>query len=543
MAARMYRVAPYYRLSREDGNDESQSIQSQREMVTAFINKQQGWLIVDEYVDDGYSGTNFKRPDFERLIEDIELGKIDIVITKDLSRLGRNYVAVGYYMEEYFPERNIRYIALIDGYDSDKEDCDDFVPFKNVINEYYAKDTSKKIRSILDNKARNGEARNTVVPLFGYMYNEAFERIPDPETAPIVKLVFKKFIELGSTEKVAIYLTDHKIKTPRYYNAIKYNYKKAKVLAQSEDELCRWTRSGVYDILKKEEYLGVYKTAQSKSISFKNKKRYRNKECYVFENRYEPLIDKVTWEMAKKLIRVNLGSSVPIAENIFRGMLYCEDCGKKMRLEKRSNIKKMIFDYRYYCNNQDCEFNNSITKAMLESAVIREIMQLKDIILSRKDDFLAFAATFDTSGRNIKTDIESELAKAMKRSSDVDVYIEKLFEQNVTGNIPTSTFNMMMAKYKREKEAIESEVRDLQRARNAEIANPQNELRASELIGLLEGLVETNILKPYIIQRLIKKIIVRTKFINNSMKNREIYLTFHYFGCDDIIQGFMKYEG
>ena len=142
-----YRVAIYLRLSRDDGNEESQSIQTQREMLTTYVNKN-GWKIFDEYVDDGYTGTNFNRPDFQRMINDIESGVINMVITKDLSRLGRNYILVGYYTEEYFPSKGVRYIAINDLYDSIKEDCNDFVPLRNYMNEWYAKDTSKKIRSI-----------------------------------------------------------------------------------------------------------------------------------------------------------------------------------------------------------------------------------------------------------------------------------------------------------------------------------------------------------------------------------------------------------
>ena len=242
------RVAIYCRLSREDGNEESQSISSQKEILTDYVTKQ-GWNIVDIYIDDGFSGTNFERPDFKRLLVDIEIGKIDIVITKDLSRLGRNYIQTGYYTEEFFPEHNVRYIALNDGFDTSQEETTDFAPFKNIINEWYAKDISKKIRFTLDNKAKNGDPRNTVFPIFGYAYNENYERIPDPETAPIVQLIYKKYVEMGSSVKVARYLKEQKIKIPRYYNAIKYNYNKKKVLEMSEDELTTWRPDGIRELI------------------------------------------------------------------------------------------------------------------------------------------------------------------------------------------------------------------------------------------------------------------------------------------------------
>ncbi len=279
-----YYCGLYLRLSKEDGGEESGSIQSQREILTAYI-QQQGWVIVDEYVDDGYSGTSFERPAFKRMIEDIEVGRVNLVITKDLSRLGRNYIQVGYYTEEFFPKYQVRYIALADNYDSEKEEGQDFAPLRNIMNELYARDTSKKIRSILEDKAKKGTPRNTVVPIFGYAYNESYERIPDSETGEVVQLIFRTFIQLGSTKLTAEYLSEQRIKTPTYYNAVRYGFNKNKVLLCSEEKMYDWTYTMVHNILIKEEYLGVYKTAKTKSITYKNKKRIINKDCYVFENR------------------------------------------------------------------------------------------------------------------------------------------------------------------------------------------------------------------------------------------------------------------
>ena len=541
LVKRSYRVAIYMRLSREDGNEESQSIQSQRDVLRSYVEKQ-GWTIVDEYADDGYSGTNFERPNFKRLIEDIELGRVDLVITKDLSRLGRNYIQVGYYTEEYFPEKNVRYIALNDNYDSEDGDGDDFIPFRNVINEWYAKDISKKIRFTLDSKSRNGEPRNTVFPIFGYAYNEIYERIPDSETAPIVQLIYRKFVELVSTNKVAKYLKSEGIRTPQYYNAIKHNYNKKKVLSMPEEQWCNWTGSKVRDILIREEYLGVYKTAQTKSISYKNKKRIDNKNCYVFENRYAPLIDRETWEIAQKLLHATNGTSVPITDNKFLGLVYCADCGSVMRFERKTYKDKPNTDYRYYCKQKSCAFTNSITLRSLEMTLKLELLKLKEIILRKEEAFLQFASLFDKNGRDIKTDIERDLNKAIAKDEEIDLFIEQLFEQNVKGLIPVSTFNMMMSKYKKEKELFEKQIRILTRRRNEELANPQNEIRAQDIVCFLKELDETTLLETNLIQKIVKKLIVRTRFINKSVNKREVELTIEYFNCDEIIKGFTGNE-
>ena len=537
--AQQYFVAKYLRLSKEDGKAESQSIQTQREMLNKYI-KDHGWRVVDEYVDDGYSGTDFDRPDFKRLMSDIEIGKINLVIVKDLSRLGRNYIDLGKIMEELFPKYNIRLIAVNDGYDSNDERASDFAPLKNYFNEMYAKDTSRKIRSILNMKAQNGEPRNTVFPIFGYNYNEAYERIPDPETGPIVQLIYKKVIELGSSGLVAKYLTREKIKTPRYYNAVKFNYNKVKVLSMPEAKLYTWTSGMVRDIITREEYLGVYKTAQTSSLSFKLKKRYQNKNCYVFENRYEPLIDRSTWDMAQKMIKEARGSSVQLEDNPFRGIVYCEDCGKKMRLERRPN--NGVLDYRYYCNKSDCDNPNSITRRVLETIVARDLLELKDYILSKEKEFLEYASKFDCTGRDIKTDIETEIVRLKNKCQEVDMYIEKLFEQNIQGNLPNSTFTTMMSKYKREKDALENEIKILTRRHNAELQNPTNQLRAHELVDFFKTFDETTVIQSNVIQKLIRRIGVRARMANGSKHQRIFDLRIQYYSCDNIIKGFLTYE-
>ena len=537
--AKQYYVAKYLRLSKEDGKAESQSIQTQREMLDKYI-KDRGWRVVDEYVDDGYSGTDFDRPDFKRLISDIEIGKINLVVVKDLSRLGRNYIDLGKIMEELFPKHDIRLIAVNDGYDSIDERASDFAPLKNYFNEMYAKDTSRKIRSILNMKAQNGEPRNTVFPIFGYNYNEAYERIPDPETGPIVQLIYKKVIELGSSGLVAKYLTREKIKTPRYYNAVKFNYNKVKVLSMPESKLYTWTAGMVRDIITREEYLGVYKTAQTSSLSFKLKKRYQNKNCYVFENRYEPLIDRSTWDMAQKMIKEARGSSVQLEDNPFRGIVYCEDCGKKMRLERRPN--NGVLDYRYYCNKSDCDNPNSITRRVLETIVARDLLELKDYILSKEKEFLEYASKFDCTGRDIKTDIETEIVRLKNKCQEVDKYIEKLFEQNIQGNLPNSTFTTMMSKYKREKDALENEIKILTRKHNAELQNPTNQLRAHELVDFFKTFDKTTVIQSNVIQKLIRKIGVRARMANCSKHQRIFDLRIQYYSCDNIIKGFLTYE-
>ena len=533
-----YRVAIYLRLSRDDGNEESQSIQSQREMLTAYV-QCQGWQIFDEYVDDGFSGTNFNRPEFQRMLNDIEIGKINMVITKDLSRLGRNYIQVGYYTEEYFPIKGVRYIALNDNYDSTNEDGNDFVPLRNFMNEWYAKDTSKKIRSILDQKAKNGEPRNTVAPIYGYTYNEKHERVPDSETSLVVQLIYKKFIETGSVRKVAEFLKENKYPTPAYYNAVKYKVAKQKVLALPEENFYTWNVSTIREILKKDEYLGVYRTAQTKSISFKNKRRFENKDCFVFENRYEPIVDKDTWELAQTLLHKTKGSSISIKENIFKGLIYCFDCEGQMRLEKRGNNKTNKFDYRFYCHHKDCEHQNSIPKNMLESIILKELMTLKDVILSNKDEFIEYALAYKPDSKRMSLNLNKELSILNARAEEVNKFIENLIAQHAKGLIPQSTLTSLFEKNKKERSAIDIEISKIKKKMADEQVFTTTKEKVNEILEIIESGCEANVLKAEVIQRLISKIYIRTRYLKEGTHEREVDITIVYRTYNEIIKGFL----
>ena len=535
-----YRIAIYLRLSRDDGNEESQSIQSQREMLIDYVQRQ-GWQVFEEYSDDGYSGTNFNRPDFQRMLNDIESGKINMVITKDLSRLGRNYIQVGYYTEEYFPEKGVRYIAVNDGYDSIDEDGNDFVPLRNFMNEWYAKDTSKKIRSILNQKAKNGEPRKTSVPIYGYAFNDKNERIPDSETASVVRLIYAKFIETGSVKKVALFLTENRYPTPAYHNAIKYKYDRKKILALPEDKLYSWNVSTVREILKKDEYLGVYRTAQTKSINFKNKRRFDNKDCYVFENRYEPLVDKDTWYLAQSLLKTSKGSSIGVDDNIFKGLVYCMDCEKSMRVRREKNYSGE-YVYSFSCHHKDCLGSNYILMNVLEKVVARELLMLKEIILSQRDRFIDFAFMYEPDSKRYTLDLNKELSVLEAREKEVDEFMDNLIIQNTKGLIPQSTLKNLLDKHRKEKNAIDKEILTIKQRIKDEENKPTSKQKVEELLNILEAATEDNILKAGVVQKLIRRIYVKSTKVHPKSREREIDITIVYSTYDEIIKGFITNE-
>lgn len=504
------RVAIYCRLSREDGLDESQSIAMQKKSLEDYV-VGKGWKLHKIYVDDGYSGTNFDRPGFRQMLYDIEHGYLDIVLVKDLSRLGRNYVQTGYYTEEYFPDHNIRFIAINDNFDSLDECGNEFVPFKNIINEWYAKDISKKIRFTLDNKAKKGEAKNTVFPIFGYKYNEKYERVPDEETSPIVKLIFKKYIEFGSSTKVASYLTENEVKTPSYYNAIKYNYNKQKILKMHQSQWCHWTGYSVRDIISKREYLGDYITSKTKSKDFKNKKRYKNKDCFVFTERYKPIVEKEIWESANK-IRINSRAGrVPTTENLFKGIVCCANCGKVMRFEKRvDKHKKDKFCCRYYCSNPNCSTTNSITKDRLRGIIENEFLFLKDKIVANFNEISTFFIDFLSKKNNFLFDYENEIKKIQDKNDMIDQYLKTLFEDKCNNKIPLSTYDYIFDKYLNEKEINLSRISNLQSAQCVGLQK-QKALNLERAVDFKLNFSSLN--------KIIKKIFVSSSSINGSCKN------------------------
>jgi len=494
-----FSVGIYCRLSKEDSNEESQSIHSQKEFLTKYI-LEKNWQLYKVYIDDGYSGTNFERPGFKQMIKDIKERKITIVITKDLSRLGRNYVQTGYYLEEFFPENNIRFIAVNDNYDSCVE-SNDVVPFKNIINEWYAKDISKKVRFTLDNKAKNGVPRNTVFPLFGYTYNEQFERIPDLETSEIVKFIFHEFIRSRSTAKVAKVLKERKIKVPMYYNAMKYNYNKEKFLSLPEEEWINWNSRKVRNILTQNEYLGNYITAKSKTISFKNKKRDRkNISCYIFENKYQPIIDKQIFDFVNHLLKEKSKDNKKNSSDFFSKILICDNCGMKLRMQMwtNKNGEKRI---KYICRNKLCTNKATIYKEEILNILDGVVNKIYELLLYNKNNIKSkvYQKLMKRSENNFE--VEKEIINCNKRITDIENYIMKLFEEMIIGNITGNIYEIMLNKYKSEKEKFEDRLNFFQKKKNK-----HNELLYLKIDDLIEKQLKNTLFNENIIGIIINKI-------------------------------------
>lgn len=446
-------AAIYCRLSKDDGTiQDSSSIQSQKASLIKYCNDN-SFEIFKVYVDDGYTGTNDDRPAFQEMISDANRGKFNIIITKDLSRLSRNYLIAGKYMEEVFPNLKIRYIAVNDGYDSSNNN-NEFAPFKNIINEWYSKDISKKIKFTFKNMQKQGRIPGGDVPLYGYLYDENRNRIPDPETAPIVKFIFEEYLRCGSSKKILKLLRERKIMCPGYYNYTKYGTN-SKKYANCPDEIkTNWTQSRMSRILRNVEYTGTLILNKYVSPRIGKRPTYRvpDDERIVHENRFEGLVNKDVFNKVNHMLDINKNATVPLEENKYKGLLMCAYCGKPMAYHKLSD------KYYYYCRNEECGHPYSISKKLIEEVIKEELSSLKDYVIKNEDAIRNYSKTFINNHEEAPNLKNKEFEQLEAKCKVIDNYILKLFEANTRGDLPESTYNMMMNKYKAEKEDLEGKM-------------------------------------------------------------------------------------
>lgn len=537
------KVAIYCRLSVDDGNYslESSSISHQKDFISKYV-MEKGWEIVNTYVDDGYSGTNFERPGFKELLYDIDRGMIDTVVVKDLSRLGRNYLQTGFYLETYFKDKGIRFIAINDGVDSlEKED--EFVPFKNIMNEWYAKDVSRKIRFSIQNNIRKGKPCKTPIPLYGYMYNDKAERIPDPVTSPVVVRIFNLYINGFTPSKIASILEEDKILAPRFYNFEKYNYGETNPKTALTGSPYSWTSDSITKIVRNREYTGDF-------IRGKRRTRFKSnhvtitpvEELVVFENRYEGIISKTTFEQAEEINKYMKNRYSCKAVNRYSGLAFCACCGERLRHKKdiRVNDKDFI---RLTCRNKLCgKEKGTITYEDLDKVIKKEIMRLKDIILKNKDAFLALAKEMMSGSKaHIRTNIYEDEKRSLEANiSKIDKYIRVAFEQYNNGLLPESSYQKMMKNYSEEQTRLEQELHDITlRIEEEKDDNVSYVNDANELITKLESLTPQNCILASNLNAIISKILVKTDGVKKRREKMNKEITIIYKRIDPLIKEFI----
>ena len=454
----MYIAGLYMRLSRDDGNSESSSITTQRKILQAYA-KENGFIVYEEYIDDGFSGTNFDRPGFKKMIQDIEDKKINLVITKDLSRLGRDYITAGQYTEIYFPSKGVRYIAINDGYDSNSP-YNDIAPFKNVINEMYARDISKKIRSSFLARMKDGYYIGNFAP-YGYKKDSKNKNrlVIDEETAPIVKEIFDMALVGKRPTDIATHLNNKGIITPIMYRCKKYNLS---LESYPKYTNMRWTSATISKILRSVAYIGHTAQRKTTKISFKSKVTVANPKTdwIIVENTHEPIIDKTTFEIVQRFSKSRTCQKNKGFKNIFSGIAFCADCGKSMSSvgtrKKDSPANLACGSYKLYgqsvCSNHFIDYNT------LYDIVLKTIQ--KQLTLSREDiEKIALSARKDLESSKNSDKLKSEVEKLKKRSSEIDKMIEKIYEDNFNSIISSETFEKLVTKYENEKKTVNERIK------------------------------------------------------------------------------------
>ena len=459
-------TALYCRLSRDDGMDgDSNSVANQKRLLSQKA-KELGFANTKYYVDDGYTGTNFNRPGFQAMLVDIDMGYITAVMVKDLSRLGRDYVSVGNYTDSYFPERNVRFIAVNDSIDSDEGESE-IAPFKNILNEMYARDISKKVRSSHRLRGNMGEPLSQ--PPYGYMKSPENKKkwIIDPEAADIVKSIFKMCLVGKGNETIARILQEQKVLIPMAYWQSKGLPRGGK---KTQPNPYKWCKTTVQKILSQQEYCGDVINFKTYSKSFKNKTRLENPQenWAIFKNVHEAIIDREAFEQVQKLIaKTKRRAPKPsnAQKSIFCDLLYCGDCHKKLR-HHTNTINKDI--HYFVCSNNKVDYRGScpgrhyIRADAVEQVVMLELRRMAEFL---HDDEQAFADILaQKSGAELMKEQKrnaGELQKAIVRNDTVSRLYEKLYEDNATGKVSDEWFMQLSHKYEVERMELKAKISEL----------------------------------------------------------------------------------
>lgn len=455
-------TALYCRLSRDDGTEsESNSISNQRTLLQQKA-KEYGLTNTRCYVDDGFTGTNFNRPGFQQMLEDIDLGYVSTVMVKDLSRLGRDYVSVGHYTDIYFPEHNVRFIAVNDMVDS-ADGENELAPFKNIMNEMYARDISRKCRS--SHRLRGNMGIPLSQPPYGYRKSPDTKGkwIIDPEPAKVVQRIFRLFLEGNGVETIAHMLQEDHVMIPLAYwfsQGLKRGGRRA------HTDPYRWNMNTVWKILRQQEYCGDVINFKTCSKSFKNKKRLENdpENWKVFHDVHDPIIDRETFELVQSRLG-NTKHRKPKPENgeksIFTDLLVCADCGRKLWYHFNTSRGIRFFS----CSNYKGDYRGTCPQRhyIREDAIYEVVMlELRRLAMLLKEDETAFAELLAReTDREIlakRKHLESELQQALLRNDTVSQTVQKLYEDNVSGKVSDEWFLQLANRYETERMELKAKI-------------------------------------------------------------------------------------
>ena len=528
---RKEKITPLYeRLSRDDElQGESNSISNQKKLLEEYA-VGHGLPNPTHFTDDGISGTRFDRPGFLSMMEEVEAGNVECIVVKDMSRLGRDYLKVGQILE-ILRQKGVRLIAVNDGVDSSQGD-DDFIPFRNIMNEWYARDTSKKIKSTFKTKGMMGKHLTGTV-IYGYLWNEARDQwIVDEEAADVVKRIFAMTIEGYGPYQIACKLSEEQILIPSAYLA---QYGEGVNKNKTFKDIYGWGSSAVVEILKKREYLGH-------TVNFKTRKHFKDKKSHyvpedewtIFENTHEPIIDQQTFDLVQK-IRSNVkrypngwGEAAPLT-----GLLYCADCGGKMYVHRTNNGKRIS---QYTCSQYSkvpvgklCPTQHRINEDVVLTLVSDMLKAIAEYAKHDRAEFVRVVQEAQSSQQTAEIRKQrTRLAAAKQRVSELEVLLCKIYEDNVLGKLPDSRYEVLDAQYAKEQAALTAEIATLEKAVSD---YEKHEKDADRFIALIEKYQNFDKLTVAMLNEFVEKILVHERDRKGSIQTtQEVEIYFNFVG-------------
>ena len=471
-----YHVAKYIRLSKEDESEgPSQSVTNQNSLLDEFV-KQHRLSVYDTYIDDGYSGTTFDRPAFRRMIADIEAKKVNMVITKDLSRLGRDYIMTGHYMERYFPEKRVRYISLLDGIDTGVEStANDITPFRAIMNDMYAKDISKKIKSVKRDKQRKGQFIGGK-PMYGYKMHptEKNKIVVDEEVAPIVRRIFAMALDGVSCRKIAATLNEEGVPTPATYCG--WN------MGRRGPYAGLWSSERISEMLQNETYIGNMVQGRMMKISYKSKKclKQPRENWVVVEGTHEPLVDAETFRKVRLLVESRKHTRSRTYDFLLKGLIFCHECGYPLATLNRKNAageERLFFvcrTYQRFTKAGVCTCH-SIKEQTVTEAVLAKVREVCQAYLNA-DQLLPMAQKAVEAARAADS-TEGEIQALQGKIESMTANLDRMYMDKLSGLLSDDDFQRIYLKVKADRSNLEGQLKELEKKKESP-AKAEDEAKA-----------------------------------------------------------------
>ena len=522
-------TALYCRLSQDDlQSGESGSIQNQKLILQKYADEHL-FFNTQFFVDDGFSGVSFEREGLQAMLREVEAGRVGTVITKDLSRLGRNYLKTGELIEIIFPEYDVRYIAINDNVDTARDD-NEFTPLRNWFNEFYARDTSKKIKAVKQAQAQKGERVNGSYP-YGYIIDpdNKNQLLIDPETAPYVRKIYALYTKGMRMCDIQKWLEENKVLTA---GALLYQRTGLSRYQKSATVPYIWAEKTLYDILARQEYLGHTITAKTYKVSYKSKKTKKNPDDkrYFFPNTHEPIIDEATFELAQKRIATRNRPNTSDEIDIFSGLLYCADCGYKMGLQRGENTPER--KHAYLCGTYRnrsrtgaaCTTTHYIRKSVILDLVLADLRRVLVYVKEYEQEFVSMAIEYgERETKKLLTQNRKELEKSNARIGELNTIFRKLYEDKALGNLSEQQFAMLTSGYEDEKNTLTKRAAELAHDISVSQERRRDITRFIQLVGKYSDIQE---LTYELVHEFIDKILIHELDREAGTRKIEIFYSF-----------------